>query len=471
MPEWAEKNRRLSRESSLGGRFIVSHVEVARGPMLAATEPGVRTLTVEACTQLLKTTLIENIIGRNADIDPCPMLLVYPKDDAAETFSKDRLAPMIRDTPILREVFGEGRARDAGDTLSHKQFLGGHITIVGANSPTNLAMRPIKVLLCDEIDLYPLSSGGMGPPIRLAEKRLAQFAPNTLSVKVCSPSIEGRSAINNSWKESDQRKAFVECPHCSTWQDLVWEQLRWEKNSRGRINLDTVRYHCISCDGIWAEADRLRALQKIDWRQTAEFDCCGKRQKPERWKTVYGVGRAVCVECGEFGVSNEHAGFNISKLYAPKQSMRDTAKLFQQALDDGPEALKTFTNTELARTWKETGEAPEWKAVYDRRTQAFKMRTVPAGGLILFAGVDVQKDRLEVRIWGFGRARQRWLVDVCVLPGSPLLPGVWETLEALFSETWHHRVRRRHVGPRLGHRRRQLRFRGGCVCSYPTRQG
>lgn len=126
--EWAEKHRRLSKESSNGGRFITSRVEVARGPMLAATEPGVRTITLMACTQLLKTTVIENIIGRFAHLDPCPILVVQPKDDAAETFSKDRLAPMIRDTPALRDLFGAARARDAGSTLGHKQFPGGQVT-------------------------------------------------------------------------------------------------------------------------------------------------------------------------------------------------------------------------------------------------------------------------------------------------------------------------------------------------------
>ncbi|MHC2090033.1 phage terminase large subunit family protein [Methylobacterium sp. CM6244] len=144
--QWAERYRKLSKESSNGGRFITSRVEVARGPMLSATEPGVSKITLMACTQLLKTTVIENILGRFIHVDPCPILVVQPKDDAAETFSKDRLAPMIRDTKVLRDLFGEAKATDAGATLSHKQFPGGHITLVGSNSPTNLAMRPIRLL-------------------------------------------------------------------------------------------------------------------------------------------------------------------------------------------------------------------------------------------------------------------------------------------------------------------------------------
>jgi phage terminase large subunit GpA-like protein len=404
--------------------------------MLAVTEPGVHTITAEACTQLLKTTLLENIIGRQAEVDPCPILVVYPKDDAAEAFSKDRLSPMIRDTPVLTPLFGNAKARDSGDTLSHKHFPGGQLSIVGANSPMNLAMRPIRVVLFDEVDLYPLSAGGKGAPIPLAEERLAEFWSQRLSVRVCSPTIEGRSVINASYKASDQRKAFVACAHCQAEQVLVWGQVRWEKDERGRIRSGTARYYCIECKAAWTEADRLKVLRKIEWRQTREFDCCGKHQKPERWKVVYGVGRALCSECGRMAVSNAHAGFHVSKLYAPKQSIRDLVRKFRQALEAGPEELKTFYNTQLALTWKESGEAPEWNAVYERRDVRFLLGTVPAGVLIMFAGVDVQSDRLEVRIWGFGRSRQRWLIDIRALPGSPTLPHVWKALEQMLDEAW-----------------------------------
>jgi phage terminase large subunit GpA-like protein len=309
--------------------------------------------------------------------------------------------------------------------------------MVGANSPTNLAMRPIRIVLSDEVDKFPVSAGVEGDPIDLAEERQAEFSSNRLSVRACSPTIEGRSRIDNSYKESDQRKAFVACPHCAGEQELVWGQVRWVKDPRGRIDLNSAQYYCSQCDKPWTEAERLRALQAVTWRQTREFDCCGKHQKPEQWKMVQGVGRALCSECGRLAVPNDHAGFHASKLYAPKQSIKDLVRKFRRAHETGPEALKTFYNTQLARTWKESGEAPAWETVYNRKDD-YLLGTVPGGGLVLFAGVDVQKDRLEVRIWAFGRSRQRWLVDIRVLPGSPILPAVWKELETLFGETWTH---------------------------------
>ncbi|MCP1544534.1 phage terminase large subunit family protein [Methylorubrum extorquens] len=281
--EWAENFRKLSKESSNGGKFITAKVEVARGPMLWATEPGVSKMTLMACTQLLKTTVIENILGRFIHLDPCPILAVLPKDDAAETFSKDRLAPMIRDSKKLLELFGEAKSRDAGATLTHKQFPGGHITLVGANSPTNLAMRPIRLLVCDEIDKYPLSAGGEGPPIDLAEERQAEFKANSLTVLACSPTVAGRSAIEASYEESDQRKPFVSCPHCSAWQAMEWEQVKFDKDDDGKILAASARYECAACEKPWSPAQRLAALRRIEWRQTKPFTCCGEKQVPEQW--------------------------------------------------------------------------------------------------------------------------------------------------------------------------------------------
>lgn len=438
--EWAEKYRRLSRESSNGGKFIVGRVEVARGPMLWATEPGVRTISLMACTQLLKTTVIENIIGRFVHLDPCPILCVFPKDDAAETFSKDRLAPMIRDTPKLRDLFGEAKATDAGATLTHKQFEGGHITLVGSNSPTNLAMRPIRLLMGDEIDKYPLSAGGEGPPIDLAVERQAEFAANALTVLACSPTIAGRSAIEASYDESDQRRPFVRCPHqdCGAWHALEWDRVKFDKDAQERIRPETARYECIDCEQPWTEAQRLVALRKVEWRQTRPFTCCGENQVPAKWAPeAHGVRRALCLHCDAEAVPNDHAGGVASKLYAPKQTIRETVAKFARALRRGPEALRTFYNTQLARTWKEGADTPEWQDVYARR-DTYLSGTVSRGALILFGGVDIQKDRIEVSVWGFGRNRERWLIEHKVLPGDTGRAPVWADLAAMFDETWEH---------------------------------
>ncbi|CAO4138638.1 phage terminase large subunit family protein [Methylorubrum extorquens] len=369
--------------------------------MLWATEPGVSKITLMACTQLLKTTCIENIVGRFIHVEPCPILGVFPKDDAAETFSKataraddPRHAGAARPVRGRQVAVGLGRDPDA-QAIPRRP----HHPRRGANSPTNLAMRPIRLLVCDEIDKYPLSAGGEGSPIDLAEERQAEFKANSLTVVACSPTIAGRSAIEASYDESDQRKPYVCCPHCSVWQSMEWEQVRFDKDEGGKIIAASARYECVSCERPWTEAQRLVALRKIEWRQTASFTCCGENQVPEQWAPeAHGVRRALCRSCGCEAVPNDHAGGQASKLYAPKQTIKETVAKFARALRRGPEALRTFFNTQLARTWKEGADASEWQDVYSRRDD-YLTGTVPACVLILFGGADVQKDRLEVTVW------------------------------------------------------------------------
>ncbi|MEX3639907.1 phage terminase large subunit family protein [Paraburkholderia sp. BR14320] len=212
LPDWADRYRKLARAAgSLTGQWRTTTVEIARGPMLAVTEPGVHTITVMVCTQLLKTALLENIFGYLAQLDPCPILLLQPKDEAAEQF-KERLSPLIRATPVLRALIGAMRTRVASDTLLYKAFPGGFLALAGAGSPDNLARRPIRVVLADEIDKYPVTREG--DPITLAEERTATFA-EWLRVRACSPTISEESRIEDSYLASDQRRASVECPHCA----------------------------------------------------------------------------------------------------------------------------------------------------------------------------------------------------------------------------------------------------------------
>src|SRR5437879_937413 len=143
--EWADTYRYLSPESSsIPGKWKTSNVEAARGPMMAVTERSVKKITVMGPTQLLKTELINNIVGYFVHQDPAPMIVMQPTGKMAEAFSKDRLDKMFRDSPALAGRVKDKRSRDSDNTILHKSFPGGHITMVGSNSPSDLAMRPVR---------------------------------------------------------------------------------------------------------------------------------------------------------------------------------------------------------------------------------------------------------------------------------------------------------------------------------------
>ena len=205
--EWADANRKLSSESSAEpGDWNTSRAEYQRGIMDAISDINCTEVTIIASSQVGKTEMINNAVGFYIDKDPCPILLLQPNLDVAKSWSTDRLAPMLRDTPCLQGKVSD--SKDSGNTVLHKSFPGGHITMAGANSAASLASRPIRVVLLDEIDRYPISAGKEGDPVKLAIKRTTTFW-NRKIVKCSTPTIAGMSKIDQSFNQSDMRFFMV----------------------------------------------------------------------------------------------------------------------------------------------------------------------------------------------------------------------------------------------------------------------
>lgn len=466
VPEWADKFRKLAKEAgSTSGDWHTSTVEVARGVMLAVTEPGVHVVTAMVSTQLLKTALLENVFGYFAHLDPCPMLLLQPKEAAAEQFSKERISPMVRVTPVLRALVGASKTRNADETLLYKAFPGGFLALAGAGSPDNLARRPVRVILADEIDKYPITREG--DPITLAEERTATFGVNWLSVRACSPTVENQSRIETSYLESDQRRASVECPHCQHRMfPEFFKHVNWQKDEkRGTHQPKTARIYCEHCGAEWSEGDRLRALRTVRWHQTRAFECCGERHAPleeydRGWRSGEGaksgdsgaalqqvwdwwegprhaVYRAKCRVCGEWGIDNTHAGFQASKLFSPwqKDKPSDIAEKWLKAKDDEDKKQAWF-NTQMGLPYRpKAGKEIDLEALA-ARGERWPAR-VPFGVGVLTAGVDVQDDRLEVEVVGWGRDEESWSIDYEVFVGDPGSPEVWAQLDAYLLKNWY----------------------------------
>lgn len=282
----------------------------------------------------------------------------------------------------------------AGMVPTHNTFPGGHITIAGANSAASLASRPIRVVLCDEVDRYPASAGNEGDPVGLAFKRTTTFW-NRKRLLISTPTIKGVSRIEAAWEESDKRRYFVPCPDCGTMQVLVWSQVKWPDGQP-----EKARYCCSDCGSLWGDADRWLAVTRGEWRATGD----------------------------QTGI----AGFHIWEAYSSWVKLADTVRAFLAAKDH-PERLRVWVNTALGETWVEAGDAPEWQRLYDRR-ERWHRGTIPAGGLFLTAGADVQKDRIEVSIWAWGRGLESWLVDHLILAGGPDSAECWGDVTALLSD-------------------------------------
>lgn len=383
---------------------MTERAEYQRGIMNAISDASVETVVVKTSAQVGKTECILNTVGYHVDQDPSPIMVVMPTERDAETWSKDRFAPMARDTPCLHGKLSDPKSRDGSNKILHKKFAGGHLTIVGANAPSGLAMRPIRILLCDEVDRYPASAGAEGDPVNLARKRTVTFW-NRKIVLVSTPTIKGVSRIDAAWEESDKRRFWVPCPDCGTHQVLRWEQVHWEKNHGGGHLPETAHYVCEDCGAAWSDAQRWSAIRNGEWRA----------ENP-----LVGI-----------------AGFHLNEIYSPWVRLENMVRAFLSAKGQGAEGMKTFVNTSLGETWVETGEAPDWERLYDQR-QHWSPGMVPEGGLFLTAGADIQKDRIEVDVWAWGRGLESWLVDHIVIEGGPQDPDPWLKLESLLDQSWPH---------------------------------
>jgi phage terminase large subunit GpA-like protein len=342
-----------------------------------------------------KTEVLNNFVGYIMHHDPGPALIIQPSvKPMGEAWSKDRLAPMIRDTPALRALVVNTDKRNSENTILHKTFPGGHLTVAGANSPAGLASRPIRYLLMDEIDRHEATKEGDAS--KLAKKRTLTFW-NRKILSVSSPTYED-VGIDAAYKTCQQQYEWhMQCQHCGEFQMPMFRHFQWTEGDP-----DTVVYVCEKCGGIHEQADEHRV------------------KNTGKWMLVKNEGV-------------RSRGYWFNQWASPFARWAETVAEFLEAKDD-PIKLQTVINTAFAECWTEPGEdVPASPLLAQREEFAAEC---PAGVMALTAGVDVQQDRLEVEIVGFGVGETTWSVDYQILDGDVTQAGVWEDLQEVLSSRY-----------------------------------
>lgn len=403
--EWADRFRRLSPEASAEpGTWDTSRAEYQRGIMDAFTDPLVETVVVKSSAQVGKTEAINNVLGYHIDLAPCPIMVIHPTIEMGKTWSKDRLDTMLRDTPRLRGRVSEAKSRDSDNTVRRKKFPGGHLTVAGANTPVSLAQRPVRIVIGDDVDRFPPSAGEEGDPVTLAGKRTTTFWNRKLGW-FSTPTNKGTSRIDALYEGSDQRRFFVPCPDCGHHQHLRWAQVHWDKDQEGRHLPETAAYVCEQCGACWDDLARAVAVSRGEWRATAPFK----------------------------GV----AGFHLNELCSPWVRLEAIVAAFLVAKNK-PDTLKVWTNTVLGESWEAEAESVKAGDIMER-AENYGLEapaTVPAPVALLTAGVDVQDDRLEVEVVGWGAHEESWSIEHRILWGYPAGPELWEDLGELLAGSW-----------------------------------
>lgn len=403
LSEWADKFRRLSAGSSAEpGRWRTSKAPYQKEIMDAITDIAIRKVVIMSAAQVGKTdAMVLNPIGYYVHYDPSPIMVIQPTIDMAEKFSKEKLSPMIRDTPVIAERINE-KSRNSGNTIMQKIFPGGFVTIAGANSPTGLRSHTVRILLADEIDGYPASAGSEGDPLMLATKRQTTYW-NKKQVSISTPTIKGASRIEVEYEHSSKGEWNTPCPCCGELQPLVWSGVVFDKDDLTEIN-----YVCSKCGVISSEAE---------------------------WKEKFIDGKFIHED-----PENPVKGFHLNTLASTLTTWREVVEKFLVANEEvkkgNVELMKVWTNTEMGQTWEEDGETIEDEELIKRR-ENYNCE-IPADVLYLTAGVDTQDDRFEVEVVGWGPEYESWGIKFAALYGDTgnMQDPVWDNLDAFLSQSF-----------------------------------
>jgi phage terminase large subunit GpA-like protein len=407
LSEWADRNFYLSAESSAeAGPWKT--LPYQREMMDAFTDPRVEQVWVIKSARIGWTKIINALTAYHIEHDPCPVMVVQPTVDDAKGYSKEEIAPMLRDCPSLAKiVFDEAEEsgpKDGGNTILHKRFPGGVLSLVGANSGTGFRRTSRRVVLFDEVDAYPPSAGSDGDQIKLGMKR-SEYYWNRKVGGGSTPLIAGASRIEALFESGDQRRYFVPCPQCDHMAPLVFSGdaghvMRWPDGKPEAAFFECQKNGCVI-----EHHEKREIVTRGEWRAAKPFT----------------------------GVVSFHIWAAYS--FSPNASWGQLAAEFIDAKRKGPETLKTFVNTVLGETWKDLGEAPDWERLYQRR-EPYPIASVPEGVVFLTAGVDVQKDRWVYEVVGWGLNKESWSVDAGVIPGDPSDEREWTKVDALLGRTY-----------------------------------
>ena len=395
--QWADEHRELSgKQSGERGRWRTS-----RNPMLReimdsmSSNSRVSDIWIMKSSQVGVTEATVNFLGYTFDHSPAPVMVLMPTLDARDAWKAQKLNPLLQETPVIRDLLGGQRSRDAANSKDMIDFPGGVLFLSGGNSPNSYAQRSVRYLIMDDLDRFPSEVGEEGDPVSLAKGRTKAF-PRAKRVFISTPTVAGESLIERGWNLSDQRRYHVPCPHCGQLQHLEWGGPECEHGIKFKGDDDALEalYICAHCHREIFEHHKPNMLAHGDWIPA----------HPER-KT---------------------RGYHISALYAPiglGPSWQDLVLEWKHAVKS-PNTLRTFVNTNLGETWEEHGDHVEPTGLMMRLENYDELpRQLARTG-----GVDVQKDRLELTVVDWGAGEEAWTMDHVIIPGDTARPDVWEQL-------------------------------------------
>ena len=373
-------------------------VEIAN----AITDPAVERVTLIKPVRVGFTSLLTSAIAYHVARQPAPILCLLPTEADCRDFIVTDVEGTFDSSPALAGLLStpkRGSDRINRNTLCHRLFKGGSLKVVAGKAPRNLRRHTARILIVDEADAIEVSAEG--DPITLAERRTLSFADRKIIVG-STPLDEATSHVMRCYGASDQRVFEVPCPSCGSFTEILWQHIEWQDGKP-----ETAAYRCPACKGLIDEKHKPAMVKHGVWRATAP-DVVG------------------------------HRGYRLNALVSllANASWAKLAAEFLRAKGDA-DTLKVFTNTILGQPWRGAGDELEEGALA-KRVEPFSLDRIPPEVLALTIGVDVQGDRLEASIVGWGRDGTAFVLAHETLWGPPDDNDVWQALDELLRQRWRH---------------------------------
>lgn len=400
--EYAAQNVMIPVGNARPGLINFDNAPYQREPLDLTADPSCRRITLMWGAQVGKTLCALCAQAFRIQHNPTNQMMMQPSQGDLKTWLETKFNPLVEANEKLSGLIAPPRGRKGVNNDLMKSYPGGFIMFAWSGSPKTMRGRSAPFVVCDETDGYDRTSEGH--PVSLIAQRLASFDGQSLLLEISTPLIKGASHIEGAFELGDQRRFHVPCPHCGQEQVLRWENVTWSQDDEGNHIPESALYRCAAedCGTLWNDVERILAIRRGRWIAAKPF--------------------------------RGHASYHLSELYSCFVKLGTIVRSFLEKKAAGD--LQTFVNVSLAETWEEAAEQVSTGALIER-AERFRA-PVPAGALCLTAGIDMQQDRLEVEIVGWGLGEESWSVDHHVLWGDPLQEEVWETLDDLLARTYLH---------------------------------
>lgn len=402
--QWADTYRFLDETSAEPGLYRTSRTPYLKEIMecLSETHPCQKVVFAKSA-QVGGSESANNFVGYIMHQSPSSAMYVLPSMGEAEKYAKDRLDKMIDICPALQEVKSKKKGKADTNTILRKEFKGGFLNLVGAQSAKGLRSTPIKYLILDEVDAYPPDVNSEGDPVKLAEKRTSTFSKSKVLL-ISTPTIDKFSRIDKEFRKGSMKYYNCPCPKCGFMQKLIFPQLKFKyfinDDGKKEVIKGSVYYECLSCKEEIKEVYKTKMLNDGKWIS----------ENPNAPKEI--------------------ESFHINALYSPSGWKMNWHLICQEFLEAENDVLKykTFVNTILGETYKEDIEQPNWLKLKER-AEDYLSGFIPENCVALFSSIDVQKDRLAYQIIGFGNNMEQWYIEYDEVFGDPVHDEVWNEVD------------------------------------------